>query len=164
MPRGKYIRTPAIKEKYSKEKIGKQNPAYQHGEYSKQYLEKKKKSIEKRIQAMLEAKQKIINETYQNKEWLFQKYCIEKNPIQAIADQCKVEFETIWNSLRQLGIPRISMVGRKYWYVWIEKEKHRKAKQDKDFRELTENVQDKIKGAIAITDIDQHKTLVSQRF
>jgi len=157
MARGKYTRTPAIKEKYSKKKTGKYNPNFKHGSYSKQ-------TTEKRIQAMLQAKQKIINMTYQNKEWLFQKYCIEKNPIQVIADQCKVEFETIWYSLRQIGIPRISMVGRKYWYEWVEKEKHEKAKQDKDFKQLMKDMQDKIKGAIATPKIGQHKTLTNKGF
>lgn len=156
MTRGQYIRTPEWKEKASKRNTEKNNPAYKHGAYSKQ-------ATEKRIQDMLEAKQKIINETYQNKEWLFQKYCIEKNPIQEIAKKCKVEFETIWTSLKQLGIPRISMVGRQYWYAWVESEKHAKAKQEKAFKRLMKNGKDKTKGKVAIPKIDRYKTLINQQ-
>ncbi|MFO7928650.1 MAG: hypothetical protein R6U35_03175 [Candidatus Humimicrobiaceae bacterium] len=150
MTRGKYIRTYKWKEKAAKRNTGKNNPAFKHGSYAKQ-------TIERKVQAMLQAKQKIARETYQNKEWLFQKYCIEKNPIQAIADQCKVDFETIWNSLRQLGIPRISMAGRKYWHEWTEK-----AKQDKTFNRSMENDQDKTKGRVATKKIDRYKTLINQ--
>ena len=155
MPGGQYIRTSAIKEKYSKQKKGKLNPNFKHGSYTQQ-------ATEKRIQAMLQARQKIINETCQNKEWLFQKYCIEGTPIQKTADQCKVEFETIWDSLRQSGIPRISMVGREYWHKWVDQKKHKKSKQNKDFKRLMKDIQKKTKGNIAIPKIGQHKTLINQ--
>jgi membrane-associated HD superfamily phosphohydrolase len=155
MTRGKYIRTEKWKEEASKRNTSILNPAYRNGSYSKQIIDNK-------IQAMLEAKQKLMNETYQNKEWLFQKYCLEKIPISQIVKDCKVEFETIWDSLRELGIPRISMTGRQYWYAWVEKEKHEKAKQDKAFRQFMENDQDKTKGRVAIKKIDRYKTLINQ--
>ncbi len=94
MTRGKYIRTYKWKEKAAKRNTGKNNPAYKHGSYAKETMDRK-------IQAMLEAKQKIARETYQNREWLFQKYCLEETPISQIAKDCKVEYETIWTSLRQ---------------------------------------------------------------
>jgi hypothetical protein len=157
MPRGKYIRSQEWRERARERNTGNLNPSFKHGSYSHQTI------IEKRISA-LQTKEKIINDTYLNKEWLFQKYCIGETPIQTIADNCKVKFETIWDSLRELGIPRISMVGRKYWHEWVESEKLKKAKYDKDFRRLIEDDQDKIKGAIATAKIDRYKTLVKQRF
>jgi hypothetical protein len=157
MPRGKYIRSQEWRERAKERNSGNLNPSFKHGSYSHQTI------IEKRISA-LQTKEKIINDTYFNKEWLFQKYCIGETPIQTIADNCKVKFETIWDSLRELGIPRISMVGRKYWHAWVEKEKHEKDKQDKDYKRLMEGIQDKIKGAIAIAKIDRYKTLINQRF
>jgi len=156
MPRGKYIRSQEWRERARERNTGNLNPSFKHGSYSHQTI------IEKRISA-LQTKEKIINDTYLNKEWLFQKYCIGETPIQTIADHCKVKFEIIWDTLKHFKIPRISMVGRKYWHEWVEKGKHRKAKQNKDFGELIEDDQDKIKGQVAITKIDRYKTLVYQQ-
>jgi hypothetical protein len=151
MPRGKYIRSQEWRERARERNTGNLNPSFKHGSYS-----------QKRISA-LQTKEKIINDTYLNKEWLFQKYCTGETPIQIIADNCKVKFETIWDSLRELGIPRISMVGRKYWHEWVESEKVKKAKQDKDYKQLMEDDQDKIKGNVATAKIDRYKTLVYQQ-
>jgi len=148
MTRGKYIRTEKWKEKASKRNTGRSNPAYKYGAYAKQTMDRK-------VQAMLEAKQKIARETYHNKEWLFQKYCLEETSISQIAKDCKVEYETIWNSLRQLNIPRITMTGGQYWHEWVEK-----AKQDKALNRSMENDQDETKGRVATKKIDRYKTLV----
>ena len=44
-------------------------------------------------------------DTYLNKKWMQQKYCIERLSLDEIADLCKVGYEEIWESLKKLKIP-----------------------------------------------------------
>lgn len=64
-----------------------------------------------------------IDSTYNNKGWMFSRYCIDRMSLDEIADLCKVEYDIIWNALNQLKIPIIIMVGRDLWWAWVEKYK-----------------------------------------
>jgi len=61
--------------------------------------------------------------TYLNKKWLFTKSCIERLNLDEIGELCGVDYEEIWNALKELKIPIIIMVGQEKWYDWIEKNK-----------------------------------------
>ena len=60
-------------------------------------------------------------ETYLNKQWLFSRRCIDKLSLDKIAEICKVEYDEIWEALKNLGIPLLILVGREAWLDWIEK-------------------------------------------
>ena len=129
MPRGKYKRTKEIKEKYSQKKRGKSNPNYTHGAYCNKRMKKlreiKKQKLEEKIKS-----------TYLNKEWMFDKYCIKEMPMEKIAELCGVEYDVIWYALKELGIPRITMVGRVVWHEWVEKMKNLKPFKYTDLKVL----------------------------
>jgi len=131
MVRGKYKRTKEIKEKYSKKKKEKLNPNYVNGKYSK--LES---NIERAIRIRLKLLEEKANRTYKDKEWIFNKYCIEEMSIQDIAKLCNVDYDTIWFGLRDFGIPRITIIGRKKWHSWVEKTKKLKPFEYADLESL----------------------------
>ena len=134
IPRGKYKRTKEIREKYSKKKMGKLNPKYLMGKYCKQNeIDDRMERLRKIKLEMLRSKAK---RTYLDKEWMVNKYCIEETPIDEIAKLCGVEFEVIWFGLKNLGIPRISIIGREKWYKYVEKTKSLKPFEYADLRTL----------------------------
>ena len=59
--------------------------------------------------------------TYLNKEWLFSRSCIDRMPLDKIANLCGVEYDVIWEALKKLDIPIIIMVGHEEWCDWVEK-------------------------------------------
>jgi hypothetical protein len=132
IPRGKYKRTKKIKEKYSKKKIGKLNPKYINGAYCKQIEINHK--MEQARQIKLDILMAKAKRTYLNKEWMFNKYCIEEMPIDKLAEICKVDYEVIWFGLTKLGIPKISIVGRQKWHEYVDQVKNIKPFKYVDFR------------------------------
>ena len=57
-------------------------------------------------------KDKLVSkgkETYLNKKWMQQKYCIERKSLDEIAELCKVEYDVIWEALKRLKIPNRTM-------------------------------------------------------
>ena len=81
--------------------------------------------INKRMKKARDARKKQIAEkgktTYLNKQWLFSRRCIDKMSLNKIAEICKVEYDEIWEALKNLGIPLLILVGREAWLDWIEK-------------------------------------------
>jgi len=59
-------------------------------------------------------------DTYLNKKWLFTKSCIERLNLDKIAELSGVEYDVIWEALKELKIPIIIMVGARTWYDWID--------------------------------------------
>lgn len=43
--------------------------------------------------------------TYRNLRWMQQRYCIERLGLDEIAELCKVEYDEIWEALKELKIP-----------------------------------------------------------
>jgi len=62
-------------------------------------------------------------DTYLNKKWLFTKSCIERLNLDKIAELSGVEYDVIWEALKELKIPIIIMVGSEKWYDWIDENK-----------------------------------------
>ena len=60
-------------------------------------------------------------ETYLNKQWLFSRRCIDKLSLDKIGEICKVEYDVIWEALKEASIPLLILVGRDEWLDWIEK-------------------------------------------
>ena len=81
--------------------------------------------INKRMKKLREARMKKIAEkgktTYLNKQWLFSRRCVDKMSLDKIAEICKVEYDVIWEALKNFGIPLLILVGREAWLDWIEK-------------------------------------------
>jgi len=134
MPRGQYKRTKEIIEKCSGKKIGKLNPNYLNGKYCGQNITDKK--MEKARKAKLINLANLAKKTYLDKEWIFNKYCIEECSIQHIAELCKVDYSTIWFGFDNLGIPKISDIGKRKWHQWVEKTKTLKPFKYADLRTL----------------------------
>lgn len=77
--------------------------------------------IKKAIKTRKMNRETESNRTYQNREWLFSRYCIDRISIIKITEFCKVEYDVIWDSLKKVGIPTMMMVGKEEWYDWVEK-------------------------------------------
>ena len=59
-------------------------------------------------------------DTYLNKKSIFTKSCIERLNLDKIAELSGVEYDVIWEALKELKIPIIIMVGARTWYDWID--------------------------------------------
>jgi hypothetical protein len=102
--------------------MGRENPNYKSGQRCRQNKvnERMKKLTEIRMLNLL----KEAKKTYLNQSWMFNEYCIKGTSVDEIAKKCKVEYDVIWFGLKDLGIPRIIIVGRKKWHEWVEKHKN----------------------------------------
>lgn len=85
--------------------------------------EKVNKRIERATETRKRNRQAKINSTYNNREWLFSRYCIDEMSLDEIANLCNVEYDVIWDALKKLGIPIVIMIGRDFWNDWVDVQK-----------------------------------------
>jgi len=83
-------------------------------------------NIERRDQSTVISNIKDNGQRYREKDWLKEKYRIEKMPVEKIANLCDVDKPTINKWIRKLGIKRLTPKYKKYDWLYeqiVEKER-----------------------------------------
>lgn len=76
---------------------------------------------EKAVKTRKKNREAKINSTYLNREWLFSRYCVDRMSMDKIANLCGVEYDVIWDALKQCKILINVMVGRYLWEAWVKR-------------------------------------------
>lgn len=75
-----------------------------------------------------------IHSTYLNRAWLFSRRCIDRMSLYDIAKLCRVEYDVIWEAIKECHIPLLLLVGREAWNDWVDKNKNLIPYKEKEWK------------------------------